>query len=313
MERGVIYMTWGQKAIQEAGKSMASLWKHASTTPVFVVGDVEAQAMWEGKDKVSFRLITLDPFQGGAFMAGRIKPLLYKLSPFERSLYVDADTDFASSPGPAFDLLDKWDFIVAETETRSLKDSVAGVHETHWTRDWLGTEHILYHNSGMLFWRKNKAVEKLFDLWSAEWQRYSQWDEQIALLRALLLSEAVYLTVPYTWNCRMASKTILLHHRFGTRSAWKFKHSRGQGMTAAEMRQLAGVMRDRVERGRALRAEEIITGRQRRQKVVSPQTDPKVLREQQRQVRKPKHTARDKMLKAARDKQTDREMADVHA
>lgn len=223
MKRGVIYMSWGEQAIDQARLSMASLWERAAL-PVMVVGDDAAAEAFAEEERVTVRALDVDPFdrerrEGFRFLAGRIKPLLYGLSPFEQTLYVDADSEFASSPEPAFDLLERWEFIVAETETRTLENSIADAAEARWTADWLGSGQLLYHNSGMLFWRRGPAVERLFELWSEEWLRFGGWDEQVALLRALLRSEALYLTVPHTWNCREDARATLLHHRFGTKVA----------------------------------------------------------------------------------------------
>jgi len=220
--QGVIYMTWGQKAIDHANTSIMSLRQFDETMPVMVVGDAEAEEQYRGRPDIAFVRIEIDPFEGARFMAGRIKPLLYGLSPWKRTLYVDADTEFEYDPRVGFGLLDKWDFVVAETQTRSLNDSIAGPAETRWTAAWLGTPWLLYHNSGVLFWRKCGAVAHLFELWSDEWQRWQDWDEQVALLRALLRSDCLYLTVPYTWNCLYSQHSTLVHHRFGTRVARKF-------------------------------------------------------------------------------------------
>jgi hypothetical protein len=217
-------MAWGERAITDADESMRSLWKVAPGMPVLVVGDAVAGQHYQAREGVRFTQIEVDPFDrsqpiGFQFRAGRVKPLLYRLSSFDQSLYVDADSDFRVSPERAFDLLDRWDFVVAETETRTIGSSIGEHHERAWTSEWLGTPLLLYHNSGMLFWRRSPAVERLFDLWAEEWLRFQGWDEQVALLRALLRSDALYLTVPYTWNCREGVKTTLLHHRFGTKTA----------------------------------------------------------------------------------------------
>ena len=221
-QRGVIYMAWGQNAIEQADVSIESLREVEPDMPVMIVGDLVSETHYRGRSDVQFRRVDVDPFVGPQFMAGRIKPLLYALSPWEQTLYVDADTEFLVSPRVGFDLLAKWQFVVAETQTRSLTDSIAGPAETRWTADWLGTPHLLYHNSGMLFWRRSVAVEQLFELWSEEWKRFQGWDEQVALLRALLRSDALYLTVPYTWNCLRSAEATLLHHHFGTRVARKY-------------------------------------------------------------------------------------------
>lgn len=248
MKQGVIYMCWGTQAVSQAEQSMQALWKYEKL-PVAVVGDAEAGKYFSSKESVTFIPVEVDPFDanghtGHQFMAGRIKPLLAKLSPFDQTLYVDADTVFKSSPLCGFAMLDNgWDLVVAETQTRSLADPIAGASEAKWTAGWLKTEDLLYHNSGMIFWQRNERTDGAFDLWSEEWLRFQNWDEQVALLRALLRSEAVFRTVPYVWNCRDRREAFMLHHWFGTghaRTGGKSGHVRathfaGRPMVAVEV------------------------------------------------------------------------------
>ena len=220
MSAGVIYMAWGENAVQQADESIRSLWKHDRAYAVMVVGNEETGNWFKDRKNVQFHQVDVDPFdpskaKGYKFLAGRIKPLLAGISPFERTLYVDADTMFKRSPKVGFDLLDRWDVALAETQTRSLVEGVAGVKECLATADWVGTKHILYHNSGMIFWKRNEHTSKLFDLWSEEWKRYKGWDEQVALLRALIRSDCMFLTLPHTWNCYSDRESHLLHHWFG--------------------------------------------------------------------------------------------------
>lgn len=226
-DRGVIYMCWGDPATREAEASMRSLWKHAADMPVMVVGDKTAVRHFTNQPRVLAHLCGVDPFASQSmfgFMAGRIKPLLAGISPFERTLYVDAETEFKVSPAIGFNLLDKWDLVIAEAETRSLGTTFpSNHHEADKTASWLKTSHILYHNSGMIFWRKNVATSRLFDLWSEEWLKYKGWDEQVALLRALLRSDVLFLNVPFTWNCRGPQGAFMLYHRFASRAARKYK------------------------------------------------------------------------------------------
>ena len=231
MSTGVIYMTWGQNAINEADNSMASLRRIAPGMQVFIVGDCIAEKHYshpKWSNHVQFKHVDVDPFgPDGRFMAGRIKPLLAKLTPFDHNLYIDADTVFVRHPNIGFGFLDKWDVLVSETQDRSLNDTIAGYQESKWTKAWLETGAPLYHNSGMIFWRKNEVTERLFDLWSEEWQRFSDWDEQVALLRAILRCDNVLVQhTPYSWNCLHVEDAYLLHHRFGTRIAWKHPTAR---------------------------------------------------------------------------------------
>lgn len=219
-ECGVMYMAWGDNAIRQADESMKSLWRFEKEMPVLVLGDHQAETYFLNNSKVNFVRVDIDPFdrrarKGFKFLAGRIKPLMAKISPFEKTLYVDADTKFKRSPQPGFDVLDRWDAALAETETRDLSGGVAGNIECRKTAEEIGTPYILYHNSGMIFWRRNEKTMALFDLWSEEWLRYQGWDEQVALLRALLKSEVLFLTLPYTWNCYHKKDAYLVHHWFG--------------------------------------------------------------------------------------------------
>ena len=221
---GLIYMAWGKNAIQQAQQSIGSLRRFLPNMPVMVIGDAESRKNFDHDPTVEFYLCDVDPFdksqkKGFQFLAGMIKPMLYKISPFVRTLYVDADTYFQTSPIEGFRLLDKWDVALAETQTRTLAQGVAGKEECCATADELGSPLLLYHNSGMIFFRKNKRTEKLFTLWAKEWQRYGGWDEQVALLRALLRSEAIFLTLPYTWNHPGLKECYFLTHWFGAGDA----------------------------------------------------------------------------------------------
>lgn len=243
MSQGVIYMVWGAKAARAASASIGTLREVAPDMPVIIVGDYEADPLAHKFAKVQLVKLDIDPFRIHIFLAGRVKPLLYDISPWTQTLYVDADTKFRQAPDAGFALLAKWDFVVAETANRSLASEICGLNEVEYSREMLRGRALLYHNSGMLFWKRHKRVEDLFELWSEEWLRFEGWDEQMALLRALARSEAIFLTVPFTWNTNFPSQAKLLFHDFGQRTAWKFKRRRGRVMTADEARLMAVSLR----------------------------------------------------------------------
>jgi len=221
---GVVVMAWGENAIREADACIRSLWRHAPDLPVWIVGDAAAVAHFAEWENTTAHEIDVNPFddrgpRGMKFLAGRVKPLLCKLVPvkWERVLYVDVDSEFVQSPQRGFELLARWDFVIAEARGGTVATAPFRPLERRETADWLGVQDHVYHNSGMLFWRRCPAVFELMHLWSEEWERYGDWDEQIALLRALMRSEALFLTVPYTWNT--TRNATLLRHAFGTHAA----------------------------------------------------------------------------------------------
>lgn len=224
--RGAMYLCWGGPACEQAAASLKSLRSFVPAMPAVILGDDETAKFFEGAEQVRVISLSINPFTSDhmfGFKAGRVKPLLARYSPFEFTLYVDADTAFKRSPEPGFALLDRWDFVIAEAETRSLAQTFPdNKREAQETAARLGTPHLLYHNSGLFFWRANRRTLDLFRLWSDEWHRYEGWDEQIALLRALLVSDALWLNVPYTWNCRGPQEAWLVYHRFAGRSARKY-------------------------------------------------------------------------------------------
>jgi len=230
-ERGVIYISWGEAAAYGVEMSVKSLWALDPSLPVLVVGDDIAAQRFADRPGFTVYRDEVDPFESNwlyGFLAGRVKPRLAALSPFAQTLYVDADTVFKISPAFGFDLLDRWDMIVVEADERSLLTVLPENRpEVSQTIAEIGTAQILYHNSGVFFWRRNAVTARLFELWSEEWLRFQMWDEQVALLRALMRSEALFLNVPYTWNCRDMKKTFMVFHRFGSMAVRQFRGSKG--------------------------------------------------------------------------------------
>lgn len=216
--QGILYMCFGEAAITEMRNSVESLRRCGSTLPVAVVGDktaIEAAStgdpcladyviLWEGED----------PFDGTKnpyfqFRAGRVKPRLYNLTPFDRTLYVDCDVEFMIAPDLAFGFLDRWDFVIAQE--RLALNQLYNRKGVNWEHDIVerdatidafggGSGDFPFWNSGVFFWRKNSAVEGLFKLWYLEWMVFQGWDEQKALMRAGNASDARIFVLSEIWN-----------------------------------------------------------------------------------------------------------------
>lgn len=215
---GLLYMCFGEAAIAEMENSVSSLRRAGSTLPVALVGDdmaIKAATIgnppladyvirWEGENP-------FDPDRNPNFQfrAGRVKPFLYGLSPFEHTLYVDCDVEFLIAPDDAFGFLDHWDFVIAQERlalAQLYNRRGAGwehdIHERDETIKAFGGSNgdFPFWNSGVFFWRKNKKVEELFALWYREWLIFQGWDEQKALMRAGNASDARIFVLSEIWN-----------------------------------------------------------------------------------------------------------------
>jgi len=223
-------MAWGKNAMREATKSIISLRREDKNIPILLLGDAEACKAF-AIEGIETREVDVNPFRkvrrskrrpdAIEFVHARLFRLLYDLSPFDETLYLDVDTEFITPPDLAFSFLQDWDFVLAETMQRTVNAYKGDKKEFAWTRWWIGDGNILYHNAGVFLWRRNEKVRELFRLWFEEWERFENWDSQVALLRALARSDVLFLTLPHTWNCYYYEQAFLLWHGFGSKRAWK--------------------------------------------------------------------------------------------
>ena len=224
---GILYMCFGAKAAREVRKSLSSLQEIGLDIPVCVVGDDLPPALQEmGVQFIEWK--GESPFDAGQkknfqFRAGRIKPHLYKLSPYQRTLYLDADTEFMGDILTGFDYLDTFDMAVTEeslTLGQLYNKKLAGweinLVERDATIEELGGDaRQEFINSGVIFFRKCQGTEKTFIEWGLQWQRFQQWDEQLALMRALYKCQANYKALSVDWNHPHKEKATIIFHNYG--------------------------------------------------------------------------------------------------
>lgn len=216
-------MSFGQPAAKSILSSVASLKAQGCEYPVLVVGDSPVSgypfAEWKGES----------PFDDSKpkkfrFRAGRVKPFLARYSPWDYTLYVDADTTFMKPIDEAFKMLETCDLVVTQ-EILNLGQlynmKLAGWELNIIERDTTvveigGDSTQLFVNSGVFLFKKNQCTLKLFDDWHAQWMRFQEWDEQLAFMRAIHMHSDVttaYLT--YKWNSPHKLSNIYIFHPYG--------------------------------------------------------------------------------------------------
>jgi len=224
---GIIYMVWGDKALQAAKRSIATLKQLGYCYPAAFIGQWKQNENWTKGHGVNV-ICSIDPFdktkqRGFQFRAGRIKPLLYELSPFDYTLYLDADTSFLQPIQSSFELLNDFDLIVTDEKlslAQLYNKKLAGWELNMLERDSTiielnGDDGQPFVNSGVFFFRKNNITRKLFADWSKEWLRFQEWDEQLALMRAIYKNDAIVKHLPVEWNSPSLNEKAIIFHNYG--------------------------------------------------------------------------------------------------
>jgi len=203
--------------------SVNSLRKLGLDVPVCIVGDTPVEGLdfveWPGESP--FDAECQPNFQ---FRAGRVKPGLCALTPFERTLYIDADTEFLSKQVlDGFRLLGKYDMALAreKLEIGQLynKPRVGweiNIQERDATIKELGGDvKQPFLNSGVIFFRKCQAVDRLFEAWGQAWREWQQWDEQLSLMRAMYRCPLRVKYLEVDWNHPHREQAGIIFHNYG--------------------------------------------------------------------------------------------------
>lgn len=214
--QGVVYVAYGDKAQQEAAYSIDTLRESNPGTAVAVISDYRLADMTG--------IQRLDPYEHYHFFdltnaqkARYRKVHLYEYTPFDYTLYVDADTRIYGDLSPIFDILrDGWELVI--TPGQQYGDEWLW-HVDKAEREYTA-ESIGYYAQvlagGVFGFRKTEAVELFFKYWQADWYVYKG-EDQAALLRALYASPVCLWLLGKPFN---GAPGAVVSHLFGrTREA----------------------------------------------------------------------------------------------
>ena len=210
-DTGIVYVVYGAAAIKEARGSLVSLRLFHPELKALVISDgdtgLEAEHVYHVDDDVGARAAKL---------------AAYDLSPFDKTLYLDADTVIIGPLNWGFRLLDSFDLIVAIDIAEMAKDGALHPNSFGYTQEersmttyLLPTTWATQFACGMLFFRKSHDTQVLFDTWQDEWRKW-QGRDQAAFLRALCKNPTRILAVPSEWNVAGSKQEArIVHHRWG--------------------------------------------------------------------------------------------------
>ena len=170
---GVVYIVYGKRAWYEARESIKTMRRHHPGLPVAVIGKCSI--------KGTKHIYSEQRDDGGRWQ----KVNLDNLSPFDYTLYLDADTRIYGDLSCGFRALaEGWDIVITPSANQE-HDFLWHLSET----ERLATigkvgRYVLQLQGGLFYFQKSEAVKNFFEAWRAEWGEYRGYD-QGALLRAL--------------------------------------------------------------------------------------------------------------------------------
>ena len=209
---GIIEVAYGDKARQSCEVSLKSAIAHHPGIQSVAISDKLIPS-------ANATLLYPDLDLG----AREYKTQAYQYSPFEYSLFLDADTVVVGSLQAGFTALqDGWDVVAALDFRQTVKriDHIPQ-NDIQETLKLVGTGEYPHLNTGMLFFRKCPEVEEMYQMWHEEWLKF-KYRDQAALVRAIYRSRVKVWTVAWQWNTHRQEKAKhLWHNHHSVDRGWK--------------------------------------------------------------------------------------------
>lgn len=218
-ERGCLYVAFGRPYLIQALHSVRTLRRVNPDVGACIVTNVlpgppPAFGEWDpGRD--TWRYIDRPTTDNRL-----IKTDLLRYTPFQRTLFLDCDTEVLADLAPTFAFLDHWDIAVRlkeegyaplkEKGRQVVLDGAARIHELpHW-------------NSGVFLFDRNDRVAEFYDLWHRYFQSAGVRTDQVSLVEAMFRSSCRVLSLDARWNATAdwgvehpEQRRIILHYMHG--------------------------------------------------------------------------------------------------
>jgi hypothetical protein len=203
LTRGVVYCAINSIHYLEASIISASALRSVEPKLSIIIFSnlPEAKHLDLSSESIQIISIQVPPYSrlAGAKNSRFIKISLSSLSPFEETLYLDADILPLQPITPIWDFLQHGDFAMAVHPCPTLaQTSHVAKEELDYTLALCDKESTQY-NGGVILWRNTAKVRVLFSVWKQEWLKFQQQD-QLALIRALAALSFPVIQLPKNFN-----------------------------------------------------------------------------------------------------------------
>ncbi|MBC7883139.1 MAG: hypothetical protein H7Y37_17750 [Anaerolineae bacterium] len=177
-----------------------ALRKQDSEIPITLICDHPLLKQLPLQDfQITPRFLESDEIGNHAFSSRQIKTRLYSYSPYQETLFLDADILPFQPIAGLWDYICESDFamVLDRLPLVSLCDHIAQ-EEKAYTLQILEKDAVQF-NSGVMLWRNTPAVQQLFQQWYEEWCKFQRHD-QLALVRAIHRTAISVTKLPKTYN-----------------------------------------------------------------------------------------------------------------
>jgi hypothetical protein len=174
------------------------------------------------------------PEASSAFTSRWIKTRFNEFTPYDETLFLDADILPLQPIAPLWDILNHSDWAMATDRlpTIALCDHIAQPEKDYTLQIVPGQAR--QYNGGVILWRRNNATDRLFQRWHQEWLRFQNQD-QLALARAIYGTDLPIGTLPPTYNISPIDAAPL----FAAGQPVHLLHCWGGMVASGEFRQIA--------------------------------------------------------------------------
>ena len=208
MTRGVCYIAYGHSSLREVRRAIDSLKEQHTKLRIALI--CEKPTIMRGVYHI--------PYEDHTFGARGVKVMLDELSPFDQTLYLDADTKVRSDAVlKGFKILDAgWDLVIAPSANQGhLLFAHIDPDERKYTWEQITNPFPLQLQAGVMWFSKSDRILKFFDAWRDEWNKFKQHD-QAAMVRALQQHPLRIWILGQDWNSRRGE---IVDHYFGRATA----------------------------------------------------------------------------------------------
>lgn len=215
MSDGIVYLSFGLNYVDCTLAAIRSKIKNSPRTKACILTNRKADL---NSKLCRDNGIELKYFDMPDIEVRALKTQLYKHSPFERTLLLDADCWINVELADYFKMLDYAPMVLTHAHHHPSIGTAAhvGTADRNYTLQQLqGLHYLPQYASGLIFFeRDNKQVQDTFDIWYTEWARFHNKD-QMALMRALLTTKLMPLVLADKHWLSQSEGKGLVSHSFG--------------------------------------------------------------------------------------------------